>query len=88
MAGLTALAAKQPVETISVPAFFIYSKTDKVIRPELVEAIAARWGAPKQILAVEKNDDPYSHVIAGDALSPTTTQPLADAIVAWAKTLP
>jgi esterase/lipase len=87
MAGLTALAVAQPVEQIKTPAFFIYSKTDKVIKPELVEAIEARWGGPKQILAVEKNDDPYSHVIAGDALSPSTTQPLAEAIIAWAKTL-
>ena len=87
MAGLTALAVAQPVEQIKTPAFFIYSKTDKVIKPELVETIEARWGGPKQILAVEKNDDPYSHVIAGDALSPSTTQPLADAIIAWAKTL-
>lgn len=87
MAGLTALAAKQPVEQIKTPVFFIYSKTDRVIKPELVEAIAARWGATKQVLAVEKTDDPYSHVIAGDALSPSTTQPLADAITNWAKTL-
>jgi esterase/lipase len=87
MAGLTALAVSEPVEQIKTPAFFIYSKTDKVIKPELVEAIEARWGGPKQILAVEKNDDPYSHVIAGDALSPSTTQPLADAIITWAKTL-
>jgi esterase/lipase len=87
MAGLTALAVAEPVEQIKTPALFIYSKTDKVIKPELVEAIEARWGGPKQILAVEKNDDPYSHVIAGDALSPSTTQPLADAIIAWAKSL-
>jgi esterase/lipase len=87
MAGLTALAVSEPVEQIKTPAFFIYSKTDKVIKPELVEQIEAKWGGPKQILALEKNDDPYSHVIAGDALSPSTTQPLADAIIAWAKTL-
>jgi alpha-beta hydrolase superfamily lysophospholipase len=87
MAAITALAAGQAVENIKTPAFFIYSKTDKVIRPELVEQVAERWGGPKQILAVEKNDDLYSHVIAGDALSPSTTQPLADAIIAWAKTL-
>jgi esterase/lipase len=87
MAGLTALAASQQVEAIKTPAFFIYSKTDKVVKPELIEAISARWGGAKQVLAVEKNDDPYSHVIAGDALSPSTTQPLTDAIIAWAKTL-
>ncbi len=87
MGGLTALAIAQPVEQIKTPAFFIYSKSDKVIKPELVEEIESKWGGPKQILAVEKTDDPYSHVIAGDALSPSTTQPLADAIIAWAKAL-
>jgi pimeloyl-ACP methyl ester carboxylesterase len=88
MAGITALAAAQPVETIMTPALFIYSKTDKVIRPDLVEAIAARWGGPEELFAVEKNDDPYSHVIAGDALSPSTTAPIAARIEAWVKTLP
>ena len=87
MGALTAMAAAEPVEEITVPAFFIYSKGDRVIRPELVEAIAARWGAKATTLVVDRTDDPYSHVIAGNALSPSTTEPLADAIVAWVKAL-
>ena len=87
MAAITKLAAGLPVEQIKTPAFFIYSKADKVIRPDLVEAMETRWGGPSKILAVEKNDDPYNHVIAGDALSPSTTRPLADAIIAWVATL-
>ena len=87
MAGLTALAAAQPVQQVKVPALFIYSPTDKVIRPDLVEAMAGRWGAAATLHKVEANDDPYSHVIAGDALSPSTTQPLADLIIEWVQQL-
>ena len=87
MAALTALAANEPVEQIKTPALFIYSPTDKVIKPDLIEDIEARWGAPAEIYALPANDDPYSHVIAGDALSPSTTQPLADRVIEWVKTL-
>ena len=85
MAALTALASKIRVEDIKIPALFIYSETDKVVQPELTKAIAARWGAPATIYALPKNDDPYSHVIAGDALSPSTTQDVTDKILAWVK---
>ncbi len=85
MAALTELAANIRVEDIKIPALFIYSETDKVVRPEPTKAIAARWGAPSTIYALPKNDDPYSHVIAGDALSPSTTQEVTDKILEWVK---
>src|SRR6187431_158976 len=69
--------------TIRVPALFVFSDQDKVVRPDLTRAIAARWGAPHEIVAVEHSDDPYSHVISGDALSPSTTEALAERIAAW-----
>jgi pimeloyl-ACP methyl ester carboxylesterase len=84
MAALTELAAATPVQNIKIPALMIYSKTDKVIRPDLVKSIGARWGAT--LYALPKNDDPYSHVIAGDALSPSTTQQVTNKIIEWVKT--
>ena len=83
LAALTRLAADTPVETIRVPALFVFSDQDKVVRPDLTRAIAARCGAPHEIVAVERSDDPYSHVISGDALSPSTTEALAERIAAW-----
>jgi pimeloyl-ACP methyl ester carboxylesterase len=85
MAALTKLAAAAPVEQIKQPALFIYSETDKVVQPALTKAIAARWGGPHEIQALAKNDDPYSHVIAGDALSPSTSAEVSDLIVTWVK---
>ncbi|MGL4488593.1 MAG: alpha/beta hydrolase [Rhizobiaceae bacterium] len=85
MAALTDLAASLPYEAIKIPALFIYSDTDKVIRPDLVKSVAGRWGVPATSYALPKNDDPYSHVIAGDSLSPSTTQEVTDKILEWVK---
>ncbi len=87
MAALTKLVAALPVEQIKQPALFIYSETDNVVQPALIKAIAARWGGPHEIHALAKNDDPYSHVIAGDALSPSTTGEVSGLIIAWANGL-
>ena len=87
MAALTNLARDAPVEKITIPTLFIFSDADKVVRPDLTRAIAARWGARHEIFAVEKSGDRSNHVIAGDALSPSTTDALADRIVDWVKTV-
>ncbi|HHZ08131.1 MAG TPA: alpha/beta hydrolase [Rhizobiales bacterium] len=87
MAALTKLAYDAQVETTRVPALFLLSDKDTVVRPELTREIAARWCAPHEIVTVEESGDPYNHVIAGDALSPSTTEPLAAKIVEWIKSL-
>ncbi len=87
MAALTRLAYDAPVETTRVPALFVLSDKDAVVRPELSREIAGKWGAPHEIVAVDDSGDPYNHVIAGDALSPSTTEPLAAKIVEWIKSL-
>ncbi|MGE3306762.1 MAG: alpha/beta hydrolase [Rhizobiaceae bacterium] len=87
MAGIVKLAVGAPVEQAKVPALFVFSDGDKVVRPDLTRAIAARWGAPHEIVAVTDSTDPSDHVIAGDALSPNTTDPLAAKIVAWVQAL-
>lgn len=89
MAALTSLGNGAPVETATTPALFIFSDKDQVVRSELTRAIAARWGAAHQVVSVETSGDPANHVIAGDALSPGTTEALARTILDWLrKTLP
>ena len=85
MAALTKLAAETVVENIRQPVLMIYSETDTVIRPDLVKSVAGRWGGKAELYALPKNDDPSSHVIAGDALSPSTNKEVADKIVEWVK---
>ena len=88
MSAVVALAAEAPVERAGVPALFLFSDADKVVRPDLTRAIAARWGAPHALLTVDDANDPSHHVIAGDAVSPRTTQRLAKAVADWIAALP
>lgn len=85
MAELTKLARKAPVENIKIPALFIFSDADRVTRQELTREIAARWGAYHELVPVEGTGDSDNHVIAGDALSPSTTLFLAQRIEVWIK---
>ncbi|PBC04678.1 alpha/beta fold hydrolase [Mesorhizobium sp. WSM3860] len=87
MAALTELAYRAPVENTTIPALFIFSDADKVVRPDRTREVAGRWGGPHELVPVDDTGDPDNHVIAGDALSPQTTGFLTERIVVWVKAL-
>lgn len=87
MAAAAQLGRETPVEAIRVPALFIFSDADKVVRPDLTRQIAARWGAPHEMMIVEASGDSSNHVIAGDAFSPGMTSLATGRIEEWIKTL-
>ncbi|VVT19769.1 alpha/beta fold hydrolase [Rhizobium sp. EC-SD404] len=87
MAALVDLAAQAPIESIEVPTLFVYSEGDTIVRPDKTAAISARWGAPTQTVLVTESDDPQDHLVAGDIISPSTTEPLAASIVDYLATL-
>lgn len=83
MASMVKLADAANVRKIEIPSLFVYSPLDRIIRPDLVAAKAAAWGAPVKTIEVTDAEDPNHHVIAGDALSPSTTERLAAETVEW-----
>jgi pimeloyl-ACP methyl ester carboxylesterase len=83
MAALTELAYGAPVEKATIPALFVFSDLDKVVRPDRTRQIAGRWGGAHELVPIEGTGDPDNHVIAGDALSPSTTAFLAQRIFVW-----
>jgi pimeloyl-ACP methyl ester carboxylesterase len=85
MAKLVEISVDTRVEDTEIPALFIISDSDKVVQPALTRQIAARWGAPHQLIAVTNSEDPDQHVIAGDTLSPGTTASLGQQTVSWLK---
>jgi pimeloyl-ACP methyl ester carboxylesterase len=87
LAALTKLAHDTPVETIRIPALFIFCDDDKVVRADLTREIAGRWGARHELVPVERSGDPYHHVLAGDALSSQNTNVLAERIVVWIRAI-
>jgi pimeloyl-ACP methyl ester carboxylesterase len=83
MAALTELAYGAPVEKATIPALFIFSDLDKVVRHDRTREIAGRWAGPHELVPIESSGDPDNHVLAGDALSPSTTAFLAQRIAVW-----
>jgi len=74
---------------IHVPTLMLYSTADTVIDPRAVEESFARWGGqPKQLLVVEDSRDPSQHVLAGNILSPETTDRLVETISDFLNRLP
>jgi alpha-beta hydrolase superfamily lysophospholipase len=85
MAALVREGRSLDVSMIKVPALFIYAPADQVVDPARIPAVAAAWGGPVQVteIAVTEEDDPYSHVIAGDILSPGQTTAVTGLILSW-----
>ena len=83
MAALVDLANAADPRSITIPSLFVYSPLDQVIRPELVKAKAGNWGGPATTIEVTDDGDQSHHVIAGAALSPSTTERLAAETARW-----
>lgn len=73
-----------------VPALFLLSDADQVVRADLSRGVAEDWGAGAKVVAITPGpeDDPYHHVIAGDILSPGQTENTVQEILDWLDTLP
>lgn len=70
-------------ENADMAALFVFSDDDTIVDHAVTRQIAERWGGPAEIFAVTQSDDINNHVIAGDGLSPSNNQPIAEAITAW-----
>ena len=86
MAKMTNAIARLDFAKAKSSALFMYTKTDKVVKPWLVERVFNAWGGRKTKLIVEvgEHDDPNSHVICGDIMSPSMNDYFVDKIVDWA----
>ncbi len=70
------------LSSVTVPVFAAYSERDRVVSPDALKAALARFGSPEvRSFPVEGDGDVNHHVIAGDILSPATTEPLANEIL-------
>ncbi|OYX42044.1 MAG: hypothetical protein B7Z02_13410 [Rhodobacterales bacterium 32-67-9] len=85
MAALAGHAAGADYSGVAVPALFLFAEADQIVSPAATQAVAEGWGGPVAVLpqVVGAGDDPYSHVIAGDILSPSMTAPVTEAILGW-----
>ena len=67
---------------------FLFSDADAVVSAKMTRDVTDRWGA--DALTPQKlapGNDPMNHVIAGDILSPGTTDNVAKQIIGWARSV-
>lgn len=85
MGALVAVARDRDYSGVDIPTLFLFSDDDKVVRADATREIAARWGrAP--VLAPQTlgpGDDGFSHVLAGDILSPSMTDAVTAEILSF-----
>lgn len=89
MAALIDAATAQDPKTQTLPALFVFSTDDAVVRPDITARIAADWGGDATIVnpTMGPLDDPQSHVIAGDILSPGQTEAAVSVMRDWVQGL-
>lgn len=86
MAALLRTARGLDYGAATAPLLVFYSPEDKVIDPAAIWPVTRAWGGPVQIEErhMQAGDDPWSHVIAGDILSPGQTEATVALILDWA----
>ncbi len=88
MMALVQMVRDSNLGKIRTPTYFFFSTQDRVVNSKESEKIYARFGSPvKKNIYIENSQDPVNHVIAGDILSPNTTEPIAQAISDFVKPL-
>lgn len=89
MARLVRTARAVDYGLATTPSLFIYAPADQVIDPARIAPVVNAWGGPTRVeaRAVQGDDDPLSHVIAGDIMSPGQTEAVIDIITEWARGL-
>ena len=90
MARLVKKINNEDFSNVNNPALFYFSMDDKVVEPKKTVEFIENWGGETKTINVKMSefDDKYSHVIAGDILSPGQTEFARKEMVEWIKSLP
>ncbi|KAB0682040.1 alpha/beta hydrolase [Aureimonas leprariae] len=88
MGALVRAARTSDIGRIALPALFLFNPNDKVVDPAKTRALIDRWPARKDVVEVPDTTDPNGHILAGDLVSPGTTEALANRIAEWVQALP
>lgn len=81
------LAGRTDWGQVRVPTLFAFAAADEVVDARATERAMGRWGGPVacHAMTMGPGDDPRSHVVAGDALSPGQSAGLVRAIADWGR---
>ena len=82
--GLVKLVNDADLENINIPTMMIYSSKDKVISiPALKQAFSRLPSAKNQLIEFNDTQDPSFHILAGDILSPSSTEQVKQQVLGF-----
>jgi hypothetical protein len=82
MMGRVEVATSLDLGRIKAPVLVIYSPDDQIVDPESIVRNFFSMGAKrKKIIPYMESEDPSQHMLAGDILSPSTTDWVAEMIL-------
>ena len=87
MAKLVKIIKQKNFQNVTIPALFYFSLNDKVVNPQKTINFISQWGGESKTINVKmtKYDDKYSHIVAGDMISPKQTKKAFSEISRWIK---
>ncbi len=83
MMALVERARTLDLRDATTPALVLYSPKDDVVDPLATERAFGRYGAHVERRVVTGGEDPSNHVLAGDLLSPGSTDAVVDMILGF-----
>ena len=88
MMGLVKLIRDSALDHIQTPTLVLYSRTDKLLDISAIKNTTAKFNSQtKQLVAIKDVGDPQQHILAGDTLSPQTTEQVKQVIMEFIKPL-
>ena len=87
MMGVVDVTRRQPVENITTPVLTLYSEQDRIVDIAKTQAMLERLPiASRQSIVISDSGDKLQHVLAGDVLSPETTEQVVKSIIEFINT--
>ena len=87
MAQVNAITRSCP-EEVSVPTLVFYSTQDQTVDSQLIAEVFDRFPASKKSLVpIENSGDKDHHILAGDILSPQTTEEVERSILSFVRSI-
>ncbi len=81
MMGLVKLARESDLGKVRVPLLALFNSGDRIVNSDAIKTYFDRFGSQrKQLVEIKTTGDPQRHVLAGDVLSPGTTDEIVDRI--------
>ena len=88
MMGAVKLVEQMDLSRVVTPTLMFYSPADRVVDSNLIEERFGDIGsAHKELVAIDDCGDANNHILAGDVLSPETTDPIAQKVVEFVRQL-